>query len=64
MDYYKMASNIYRDSSDMDWADYEETKEEDIKEIASALEKIKGYADNNYDFSALLQSLERIYGEE
>lgn len=59
----EMALNIYEASKDMDWGDYEDVKDESVKNLVSALEKIRGYADYNEDFSALWQALERIYGE-
>lgn len=62
MDSAKMASKIYEASLDMDYADYEDTKDVDISAIASALKKVKEYAKTDDDFLALDNALYLIFG--
>lgn len=62
-EFLTMASAIYESAKDMDFDDYEDTKEESIEKLASALDKVNRYGGYNNDFSVLWQALERIYGE-
>ena len=49
-----MAAGIYEAARDMDFADYTETREEEINRLSAALESL----DHN---GSLFQALERIY---
>ena len=62
MDYKEAANKIYNDSLDMDYADYMDTKENDITAIACALQKIEEYSKQDNDFIALFNALDIIYG--
>ena len=56
-----IARNLYNNSLDMDWADYEDTKEEDIAQITRALNKLESSRDE--DLKALYKLLEMLGGE-
>lgn len=56
-----IARNLYDNSLDMDWADYEDTKEEDIAQITRALNKLESSRDE--DLKALYKLLEMLGGE-
>lgn len=62
-EFLTMASAIYESAKDMDFDDYEDTKEESIQNLASALDKVSRYATYNNDFYALFNALEMIFGE-
>lgn len=62
----EIAANIYRSCLDMDGADYNETSEEDIKELKSALEWLDAAAQNEYNqeyFRTLYFALQKIFYE-
>ena len=61
--FLKMASAIYEASLDMDFADYGDTREQDINFLASALKKMEEYAAKDNDFLALFNALSMIYEE-
>ena len=56
-----MATKIYNAAADMDISDYDETKQNDLDLISTALEKVKDYGYYKDDFKALWGALERIY---
>lgn len=45
----EIAQNIYNKAIDMDFQDYEEEKEKEVKEIENALYYIKSCAQNEYN---------------
>lgn len=60
----EIAINIYKNCEDMDAADYDETRENDIKEIKSALEWLEAAAQNEYNkssFKTLYLALQHIF---
>ena len=64
MDYFEeMATKIYETCKDMNAGDYEETKEQEISLIASAIGKVCAYGCYNDDFRALFSALEAISEE-
>lgn len=48
-DIQKMALNIYTASIDLDFEDYEETKQKDIEDIENALYYLKAITQNEYN---------------
>lgn len=58
-----IATNLYEYAKDMDYADYEDTKEQEIALINEAISKIHSYASYNDDFSALYGVLLNAFGE-
>lgn len=66
MDIYAMASKLYLLCLDMDYADYEETREQDIEDLENALFYLKTASENPKNdkcFGALLSALAIITGE-
>lgn len=61
-EFFEMGNRIYEASKDMDWADYEDQKEQGINDLALALFKVKAYASYNEEFAVLFEALNRIYG--
>ena len=53
-----LARAIYNAALDMDFADYIDTREEDINRLSAALERLNP---NDINESILLQALERIF---
>lgn len=58
MDFRQIAESIYNAALDMDFADYVENKDEDVRRLERALEDLEASNENQ---SALLQALERIF---
>lgn len=59
----EIAERIIELSKDMDFADYEETEEEERKELESALYNIKTIAENEYNnkyWRTLYNALQKI----
>lgn len=56
-----MAEKLYNAACDMDFHDYDDTKENDIELIESALSNIKGYS--NEEMQTLYNCLLAIYGD-
>lgn len=48
-DLEEVAIKIYNNCSDLDYKDYEELKEREIKDITDALYQIKAIAENEYN---------------
>ena len=62
MDYKEMANKIYDFCSDMDYEDYEDTREEETNLIASALNKLEEM--EGADFKALFNALSYMFKED
>ena len=56
----EIAIALYEANMDMDFMDYADTKEEDIKQLEDAIYKLKLYAQNNKDFETLYKALEML----
>lgn len=56
----EIAIALYEANMDMDFMDYADTKEEDIKQLEEAIYKLKLYAQNNKDFETLYKALEML----
>lgn len=57
----KIAENLYNAACDMDYHDYDETAEKEIKQLELALSNIKGYS--NAEMQTLYNCLSAIYGD-
>lgn len=57
----EIAEALYEQAKDMDYMDYEDTKEEDIAQITRALNKLESSRDE--DLKALYKLLEMLGGE-
>lgn len=44
-----IAKTLYEMTTDMDYADYEDTKEEDIRQLCDALYQIQAIAENDHN---------------
>ena len=62
MDNRAIAEKIYEAGLDMDYADYEDTREQETDLIRQALDKIAQI--DSCEFVALYNALGMIYGEE
>lgn len=64
IDTLEMAENLYSLSCDLDYMDYEDTKEKDIQELEEALANLKNFAilnpSANKEYETLLLCLDRI----
>ena len=56
-----IAERLYNAGCDMDYHDYDETAEEEIRQLELALSNIKGY--NNAEMQTLYNCLSAIYGD-
>ena len=59
-----VANNIYNACTDFDALDYIETKETEIKNLKSALEKVHDYSYYNDDFKVLAESLRVLFDQD
>lgn len=60
---WKIAEKLYELTKDMDFADYEETKEKEIAELENAMYQLKAMAENEYNqdyWRTLWNCLKRI----
>ena len=56
----EIAERLYELAKDMDYEDYEDTKEKDLVELEQAIYTLKLYARNNYSFRLLYDVLDRV----
>lgn len=56
----EIAERLYELTKDMDYEDYEDTKEKDIADLEYAVYTLKLYARHNNGFEVLYKVLERL----
>lgn len=57
----EIAIKLYELSKDLDFEDYEDTRESDIKTLENAIYNLKLYANSSNDFDELYNVLESLY---